>query len=182
VYRRGLLRLLCICVAAGFLHGRALADAQAATAYHEVEWTELVPSSWHPEKLFEGLNLDELADNDPRAIQALEALESEWRNAPVNPDLKGRRIKIPGYVAPLDWDADDRLKEFLLVPYFGACIHVPPPPANQIIYIAMDKELAGIRSMDTVWVYGVLDVEKHDSGAMGAAGYSMRPDKVELYE
>jgi hypothetical protein len=152
------------------------------TAYSEVEWTELVPSSWRPEKLFEELNLDELADNDPRAIKALQAIEAEWRNAPTNPDLKGRRIKIPGFVAPLDWDAADRLKEFLLVPYFGACIHVPPPPANQIIYIAMNKELAGIRSMDTVWVYGVLDVEKHDSGAMGAAGYSMRPDKVELYE
>jgi hypothetical protein len=174
--------LLCVLVGAVLPHCRVLAGEPAASSYREVEWTELVPASWHPETLFEGLNPDELSDDDPRAIKALEALEAEWKNAPTNPDLQGRRIRIPGYVAPLDWEGADRLKEFLLVPYFGACIHVPPPPANQIIYITMDKELAGIGAMDTVWVYGVLEIEKNDSGAMGAAGYGMRPDKVELYE
>ncbi|MDR1243502.1 MAG: DUF3299 domain-containing protein [Deltaproteobacteria bacterium] len=150
-------------------------------AYREAQWQELVPESWHPEKLFEGINPDELTDGDPRAIAAMAEVIREWQNAPVNQELQGQRIKLPGYVAPLDWEKDGELKEFLLVPYFGACIHVPPPPANQIIYIKMEKALTGIQSMDAIWVYGTLALERNDSGSMGASGYSMFVDKVELY-
>jgi hypothetical protein len=181
-----MLFMLCIlCAVPGAVppRGRAFAGEPPATpSYREVEWIELVPDSWHPEEIFGEIDPDGLSDNDPRAIEALRALEEAWKNAPTDPKFQGQRIKIPGYVAPLDWDNDDHLKEFLLVPYFGACIHVPPPPANQIIYVVARKELKGIRAMDTVWIYGELAVEKNDSGVMGTSGYSMRPDKVELYE
>jgi hypothetical protein len=176
--------VLCFAVIGFFSHERATVAGEPAKtpAYREVEWAELVPESWHPEKIFEGINLDELSDDDPRAVKLLEAFAEEWKKAPVRRELQGQRIKIPGYVAPLDWKDDDGLKEFLLVPYFGACIHVPPPPANQIIYVTAGDYLEGIRTMDTVWVYGVLEIETNDSGAMGTSGYSMKPDKVELYE
>jgi hypothetical protein len=153
-----------------------------SSAYREARWEELVPASWHPEKLFVELNLNELADDDPRVAEALEAFNKEWQNAPVNGEMHGQRIKLPGYVAPLDWENDAELKEFLLVPYFGACIHLPPPPANQIIYIKLEKALAGIRSMDAIWVYGTLMLERNDSGSMGSSGYGMLLDRVEPYE
>ena len=148
----------------------------------EVEWEELVPTSWRPEEIFDKLDLGRFSDNDPRANKALEAFNEAWRNAPANQALQGQCIKIPGFVVPLDWENDAQLKEFLLVPYFGACIHVPPPPANQIIYIKTDSPLKGIRSMDAVWVYGSVTVERNDSGYMGTSSYSMTPDKVEIYK
>jgi hypothetical protein len=175
--------IVCFAISGIFWHNNvAVGEAAEAAVYREVKWEELVPESWHPEKIFAGLNLDELSDDDPRADKALEAFAAEWEKAPANPELQGKRIKISGFVAPLDWENDAELKEFLLVPYFGACIHVPPPPANQIIYIKMDTNLKEIRSMDAVWVYGKIVLEANDSGIMGTSGYSMKPDKVELYE
>ena len=55
-------------------------------------------------------------------------------NAPVLEELNGQFVKIPGFVVPLEGTAE-LTTEFLLVPYFGACIHVPPPPSNQIVYV-----------------------------------------------
>ncbi|MDR1936218.1 MAG: DUF3299 domain-containing protein [Candidatus Accumulibacter sp.] len=157
-------------------------ETTGKSPYRELRWEELVPASWHPEKIFDALKLDDLADDDPRALEALEAFAAEWKKAPANTELQGKRIKIPGYVAPLDWENVSELKEFLLVPYFGACIHVPPPPANQIIHISMDTPLKEIGSMAAVWVYGELLLEINDYGDMGASSYRMKPDKVEIYE
>jgi hypothetical protein len=166
-----------------FWHTWVAAEEPAGqNPYREAKWEELIPTSWHPEKIFDEFNFDAFSDNDPRAGKVLEAFNEAWRNAPANHILQGQRVKIPGFVAPLDWENDAQLKEFLLVPYFGACIHVPPPPANQIIHIRMDAPLRGIRLMDAVWVYGTIAVERNDSGEMGASGYSMKPDKVEPYE
>jgi hypothetical protein len=148
--------------------------------YREIQWEELVPASWRPEKLFEGLNLDELSDGDPRALQMLEKLIEEWNNAPPNPEIQGKLIKLPGFVAPLDWEEEAALKEFLLVPYFGACIHVPPPPANQIVYIKLDKARNGLESMAAIWVYGRISLEKHVAG-MGTSSYALQVDHIEPY-
>ena len=57
---------------------------------------------------------------------------------PWSQSLDGKRVHIGGYVVPLDFDAT-RVKEFLLVPFVGACIHVPPPPANQIVYVKTEQ-------------------------------------------
>jgi hypothetical protein len=74
------------------------------------------------------------------------------------------------------------LKEFLLVPYFGACIHSPPPPANQImiIYVTSEDPVKGFYFMELVWVYGILDMGHNDTD-MGRAGYTMKSVKVEHY-
>ena len=47
-------------------------------------------------------------------------------------EYNGKQVKLPGFVVPLEYSDKGRVKEFLLVPYFGACIHYPPPPPNQI--------------------------------------------------
>lgn len=175
---------LAMFLAACCISGYGMFGAGAAVSapdYREIRWEELIPKSWHPEKALEGLDLTELSDSDPRAEKAYKEFMAEWVRAPANEKLQGQRVKIPGYIAPLDWEDSTQLKEFLLVPYFGACIHLPPPPANQIIYVKMGKPLKGIRSMDAVWVYGTLSLEKNDSGSMGTSGYSMQVDKVERY-
>jgi hypothetical protein len=174
--------MTCFVIGCVLGHTWALAESAKQSPYREATWEELIPASWHPEKIFEKFELDKFSDNDPRADKVLETFNEAWKNAPANQILQGRRIKIPGFVVPLDWENDARLREFLLVPYFGACIHVPPPPANQIIYVKTDAPLEGIRLMDIVWVYGTISVERNDSGDMGASSYGMKLDKVEPYK
>jgi hypothetical protein len=72
------------------------------------------------------------------------------------------------------------VKEFLLVPYFGACIHSPPPPANQIVHVVPAKAAQGLRAMDVVWVIGRLQARRQDS-YMGRSGYHMEAAKLEPY-
>ncbi len=160
----------------------ANATEPAPDAHREAQWEELVPKSWQPEKAFEGLDFSNLPDDDPQVEKAYKEFMEEWAKAPVNNDVNEQRIKIPGFIVPLDWDENMHLTEFLLVPYFGACIHVPPPPPNQIIYIKPEKPLNDLRAMDAIWVYGTIYVEKNDAGNMGASGYSMKLDKIEVYQ
>jgi hypothetical protein len=148
--------------------------------YKEIEWEELIPPSWNPADAFAGMNLDEMEDDDPRVQRAFEKFRKMWDEAPVNPEIGEILIKVPGFVAPLDFEEEARLKEFLLVPYFGACIHVPPPPANQIIHITLETPLAEIQAMDPVWVYGKIVIRRTDTD-MGGVGYAMVPDRVEPY-
>ncbi|MFJ1254874.1 DUF3299 domain-containing protein [Cupriavidus sp. CuC1] len=67
------------------------------------------------------------------------------------------------------------------MPYFGACIHVPPPPANQVVHVRTRQPLRGMRTMDTVWISGVLRVERAET-MMGDAGYAISDARVEHYQ
>jgi hypothetical protein len=65
--------------------------------------------------------------------------------------------RVPGYMVPLE-DNLEEVTEFLLVPYPGACLHVPPPPPNQIVHVIMEgNKKAHVRLwMEAVWVEGTL--------------------------
>lgn len=144
-----------------------------------IAWEELVPKDWDPFKPFEGIDLGSLQDSDPKAKQLLQRMRQAWDNAPTNPQLAGALVRIPGFIVPLEQDAGG-LKEFLLVPYFGACIHTPPPPANQMIHVKLQTPAPGFRSMDTIWVSGTLNPTRQSSD-MGVSGYQMNATKVEPY-
>lgn len=156
------------------------APADARAPYREVTWDTLLPPGWNPMDAFKGINLAMLSDGDPRAIQALERLKEEWDKAPANTALNGERIRIPGFVVPLDQQKGE-LRQFLLVPYFGACIHTPPPPSNQIIHVLLGKPVKNLRAMDPVWVSGALETTRSETG-MGAAGYRMKGDLIAAYK
>jgi len=152
----------------------------ASQSYKDTVWDALVPSDWDPMRIFKGIDLNKLNDADPRAMEALERLRKEWSNAPINASLNGARIRIPGFIVPLE-NQRNQITEFLLVPYFGACIHVPPPPANQIIHIFPVKPLKGLQTMDAVWVSGTLETTSSETG-MGRAGYRMKGEIVVPYK
>ncbi len=163
--------------------GDRLSPSKSATApeavYKETPWDALVPKDWDPQQAFKGLDLRTLKDSDPRAMEALQRLRESWDNAPVEQSLRGQRIRIAGFMVPLEKKGDE-VSEFLLVPYFGACIHVPPPPANQIIHVILAKPLKGLQSMDAVWVSGALAIARSDS-PWGASGYRMQGELVTPY-
>ncbi len=161
--------------------GDRLADAPAAKSAHKTaSWDDLLPKEWDPMAAFKGIDLDKLDDADPRAMEALDKMRRAWDAAPVNPAIDGRDIRIPGFIVSLDGGPNE-LREFLLVPYFGACIHVPPPPANQIIHVLPDKPVKGVKNMEAVWVSGRLSIGHTDS-PMGKSGYRMRAREVVKYK
>ncbi len=153
---------------------------RATGAPRTIQWEELVPANWDPFKGFKDLNFQALDDGDPRANEMLKKMREVWDAAPANPALVGQQVRIPGFIVPLE-DTKDGLKEFLLVPYFGACIHSPPPPANQIIHVLPKAPAKGFRSMDTVWVSGPLSTPRTDS-YMGTSTYRIEATAVTRYE
>ena len=94
--------------------------------------------------------------------------------------LNGKLVKMPGFVVPLEFDGTE-VSEFLLVPYFGACIHVPPPPANQIVYVKSQKKGLIDGLFDVVWVTGKMNTVRFNSD-LGEAGYTLEASAVVPYE
>ena len=96
-------------------------------------------------------------------------------------ELDGELVKIPGFVVPLEVSEGGKVSEFLLVPYFGACIHYPPPPANQIVHITAEDPMDLESTWEPIWATGKLQTEFRDLG-LATAGYSMAADAIEKYE
>lgn len=150
-----------------------------AQAYREIRWEDLTPKHWDPMAELKDIDFAKLDDADPRAAEALEKLRRIWDEAPPEPAMAGKRVRLPGFVIPLERQGE-QLREFILVPYFGACIHSPPPPANQIVQGISTRPLGKLRTMDAVWVSGTLSLQRVDT-PWGKAGYRISVDKVEPY-
>ena len=96
-------------------------------------------------------------------------------------ELDGRFVKVPGFIVPLESDEGGLLKEFLLVPYFGACIHSPPPPPNQVVYVELDKPFLLTNMYDPYWITGTIRTQLYD-GDMAESEYRLLGQNVERYE
>lgn len=150
-----------------------------------LEWEDLIPTGYDADKIVEDYDrkyrLSELSDEDPILKEMMAKVEAAYKAAPVNPKLNNTLVKIPGYVVPLETDGK-RSTEFLLVPYFGACIHVPPPPANQTVFVTTKEQKgATIRKLyDVVWVTGVLKTQIFE-GELANAGYTIEASEVVPY-
>ena len=123
----------------------------------EVYWEDLVPSDYTLPKV-------QLDHSNPMAQQNL--------NAPLVTKFNNKRVKIPGFVVPIEGDMNT-VTEFLLVPYFGACIHVPPPPPNQIIHVTFSQGVQIASITDAIWVVGELSTEGWE-GEIATVGYSLK--------
>lgn len=174
-------RRMFLCSTAAVLLAAAAAAgaADAPAPAKETRWDDLMPQDWDPTAKFRNLDLGAMGDGDPRAQALLRDMRDAWDNAPTNHKMDGAAVKLPGYIVPLDEVKGD-LKEFLLVPYFGACVHTPPPPANQIVHVVSERPLKGLRMMDAVWVMGTMRTVREKS-VMGVSGYRVTGAGVERY-
>jgi hypothetical protein len=145
-------------------------------AARDLRWDDLVPKGWSP--------LDEYRKAHPMlegdSPEGMQAMREIWDGAPTLKTLDGQLVRLPGYVVPLD-AVQDAMREFLLVPYFGACIHSPPPPANQIVHVVPAAPAKGLKAMEVVWVRGTMQARRGDS-MMGASGYRIERASIEPYE
>lgn len=95
--------------------------------------------------------------------------------------LNGARVRVPGFMVPLE-DWEQRVTEFILVPFFGACIHVPPPPPNQMAHVLMSgRRKVEVNLWDPVWVVGTLKIENVDS-PYGVVGYQLNAERLVPYD
>lgn len=130
----------------------------------------------------DGLDVDGLFAARIELIEKSEAAASA-----VNEDIVGTSVRLPGYVLPLIFK-DRKAVEFLLVPTVGACVHTPPPPANQIVHVVYPEGIEVNGLFTPVWITGTMvaqssvqDVGYVDGQAPVSVSYSMQPVLVEEY-
>lgn len=179
---------------AGLLILLAAGTSRAAPPAKELKWEQLMPADplgaagkatprgvvQHPQlpapERFSVTPEEHQAQREARAAQRRQAM-SQPVSSGVVAELDGERVRMRGFVVPLGFDGT-KVKEFLLVPYVGACIHVPPPPANQIVYIdaATPFEIGGM--FEAVAVTGTLRTMSM-STELGDLGYQLAAEQVE---
>lgn len=149
--------------------------AASATPAEPIKWRQLMPPGWSPASYFAHAPFGtqrELEDTDPRARALLDKLIELGRDAPPLPSLQGRLVRIAGFALPLA-QSGDHISRFLLVPYQGACVHTPPPPANQAIVVEPRQALTVTQAAYPLWVQARLELQLQRTPHMHAA-YRMR--------
>lgn len=96
-------------------------------------------------------------------------------------ELNETKVRIPGYTVPFEYGANAEIREFLLVPYYGACLHAPPPPPNQTVFVMAENPIKLRDLAQAVWIEGTIYTQTQESELADAA-YTIKVDKVETYE
>jgi len=162
------------------LKPQAKTDAQGVT---EVRWEDLVPADFTPDAVLAKYKdeIDEAKEGSKEERILYEKIMGELNNAGPNLDMNGKKVRIPGFVSPLD-SSGEMVGEFLLVPYYGSCIHSPPPPVNQTVMVspAEGKSISMSKVSRPVWVIGELEAQEIDTD-LATAGYQIKNAEIEPY-
>jgi len=161
------LLLISTLLLSGLLPMYAQSNEQVLT----LDWIDLIPENERTQ-----FN----ADGMPALNHDGEMTAAQSKIGGVRKELNGSVVKIPGFVIPLEGDANN-VTEFLLVPYFGACIHVPPPPPNQIIYVKYPQGAPIQQLWDVIYLIGTLKTESvsHD---LAETAYVIEGTAIEEYD
>lgn len=142
----------------------------ADQAVRELDWLELMPKD----------EVDSLMET-PAVTHEGSFKQMQTGSFRAIKELNGLKVKIAGYIVPVEVDGDSQMSEFFIVPYFGACIHVPPPPPNQIILARLAKPIPVTEIYDAYWIEGTLNVEQIKND-IAASAYTLTTTKVALWE
>jgi len=168
-----------------------LNPTQAAN-YKEIDWVALMPEDDLSALLNRPEFLNDIADGsaadsvDDFASKQLEDEQAQrYQQALVSTRVieafDGKAIRIPGFIVPLEQNDEQKATAFFVVPYFGACLHMPPPPPNQILYVEYKEGIAVENLYDPYWFEGTVKIDNHES-ALGTSAYSLVLDSFALYE
>ena len=152
--------------------GAALPRTAFANTPTEITWDDLIPPGVpYSEIIGEG-------EMDERNDVWLPLFDSNATK--LNPELDGAYIKMPGFIIPIDL-AGTGVSSFVLVPYVGACLHTPPPPPNQLVFVNTITPWPSDNLWDAVWVTGRM---QHDVRITEVAetGYVLEAEFMEIYE
>jgi hypothetical protein len=168
---------------------KTLLTKKPASVFKTLEWDDLMPADdldalQNPPNYLYDFEDDSDEDqiNSQLANAVTNAVNDRYQQALVSTsiisEMDGRNVRVPGFVVPLEFDDEQTITEFFLVPYFGACIHSPPPPPNQIIYVRAPKGIQLETLYDPFWISGKLSTKLVEN-YMATAAYSM---EMEFYE
>lgn len=163
-----------------------LVSTLARAELPETDWLELMPEA--DQKALE--QMPEIDHDSPEAqgtftekggMKQSKGLPAVMYSTKTVTAMNGRDIRIGGYPVPLEADAKGNSTLFFLVPYPGACIHVPPPPPNQLILVRYPKGLKLADIYTPLWVTGKVQVEKI-SNDLADAAYALDAQKVRVVQ
>jgi hypothetical protein len=166
----------------GFL--LAVSSGVASAEPRELTWDDLLP--FDPNTFLPPA----MPQKGPEAYEPLddggEFDDSFFLESPAYPtgvveSLDGQEVRLPGFIVPLDLDSAGNIREFFLVPYMGACVHLPPPPPNQIVFVVPDENFPLDSMWEPFWIEGTMNTEQHTSD-VGIAGYTIHATKIEVFE
>lgn len=168
------------------------ADSKDMSKYRTMEWTELMPAEdldalLNPPEYIMEVEDGSMEDQISSELQSTIAAASDDRyqqalvSTRVVPELNGQAVRIPGFVVPLEFDDNQVITQFFLVPYFGACLHVPPPPPNQIIFVNSPDGLELEALYTPFWISGILKTSMTEND-MATSAYALDMQTYELYE
>ena len=149
----------------------------------QVDWEALVAPGYDVNSILKRYEpqIAKIEHGSEAAFKLYIKMQEEFDNAPTNEELANRKISLPGFIAPLE-QQDGIITEFLLVPYFGACIHLPPPPANQTVYVKTARDY-GIKledSYEAIWVSGEIEIDGKATD-IGSASYKIQQAVISPY-
>jgi hypothetical protein len=132
--------------------------------YRDLDWLQMMPK-------------DEIAAlDDPKHVVQIDhsgnTRTKQFGSFRIVDDLDEQKVQIAGFVVPLEADDQGNMTELFFVPFYGACIHVPPPPPNQIVYAKLAKGIKPPQIWDPYWLKGVLRTRTVSNKVAGSA-YSM---------
>lgn len=176
--------------AAAASDGTVLSDTDNLI-FETIEWPDLMPPEVlaillnPPEYIAEiedGSAEDQISSQMRSAVNQSEedAYQQALVSTDVNENLDGALIRIPGFVVPLEFDEEQTISQFFLVPYFGACLHMPPPPPNQIILVNAPKGIQMSALYDPFWIEGQLSTNFQEND-MATSAYAMQLQRIEPY-
>lgn len=170
---------------------KQIEETLPASAFMAAEWVDLMPkddldSLLNPpsyiDDIVENSEEDQLNNTIKNEIDKNE--EDRYQQAlastRVIPEVDGAAIRIPAFIVPLEFDDEQRVTQFFMVPFFGACIHLPPPPPNQTIYVNYPQGFTLESLVDAYWISGILKTSLVEN-ELAIAAYSMEVHAFELY-
>ncbi|MCO4839699.1 MAG: DUF3299 domain-containing protein [Rhodobacteraceae bacterium] len=153
------------------LASAALPRAALAKTPTEITWDDLIPPGVPYSEIVAAGEMDETNDIWQPVF--------DENATKLNPVLDGAYIKMPGYIIPID-QSTDGVTSIVLVPYVGACLHTPPPPANQLVFVTTNKPWPSDNLWDAVWVTGQMQHELQ-STEVAETGYLLKAEEMETY-
>jgi len=160
---------------------------EALADYQDVDWMSLVPEAERA-ALLNTAPIDH-AGGDTGPVAALgagrtnldqQAFEAAWFSSNVVAEFDGELVRMPGFVVPLEYDGRQQVTEFFLVPFFGACIHVPAPPPNQIVHVRVEGGFRLSSIYEPYVIEGLMQIET-TARDIGISAYSVNADQVFPY-
>ena len=187
-WRVGLLALLALAAVGLAQLAPVLRPAGTVDGARTLAWSDLVPAGADVAGVPTANNLvaDSLADvgtpqvSTHRLMDGAGVVSASTPAHPTDGSLNGERVALAGYMTPFSFE-DERVSAFLLVPYVGACIHVPPPPPNQIVLVESDEPVPVLAMWEPFTAVGTLGVEPRSTD-LAEVGYTMRLERIEPFD